>query len=154
LAGGQAVAYVSAQRILAEANDAKAEVAKVQTLQQQKSAELRAKQQALDTLRQQLAQATDVSVRVELQQQELQQRTDLDRASAQAQADLQALQRQAQNEVQVRVKSVLNDLSKGEKFQIVLNSDTAIVWAAPGVDLTTAVIERLNRGDASSAPKH
>ena len=138
------VAYVSAQRILEGSPDAKAEFARLQTMQQQKTTALRAQQQTLETTRQQLAQAADGPGRIQLQQQELQQRTDFERATVKAQADLQTLQREVNIALQTKVKAVVEDLVKGQNIQLVLNGDAAVVWAAPGVDLTPAVIERLN----------
>ena len=142
------VAYVSSQRIFAESSDGKAEVARVQTMQLQKANELRTKQQTLETIRQQLAQTTDGTARAPLQQQELQQRTDLERATVVAQAELQALQRQVQADVLARVKPVIEGLVKGQNVQLVLNADTSVVWAAPGADLTSAVIDRMNNRPA------
>ena len=148
------IVFVSAQRIFAESSDGKAQVARVQALQQQRATELRTRQQTLDATRQQLAQAVDVAARAQLQQQELQQRTDFERATAQAQTDLQNLQRQVQAELQGRVKSALDDVTKGQNIQLVLNADSSVVWSAPGTDLTNAVVERLNSRSATVAPQH
>jgi len=142
--GTPQIAYVSAQRILAESPDARADVARFQAMQQQKTTELRAQQHALDATRQKLAQASDGSGRIQLQQQELQQRLDLERATGQAQADLQALQRQVNTDLQSKVKGVVEDLVKGKNIQLVLNGDAAVIWAAPSTDLTADVLERLN----------
>jgi len=139
------VGYVNGQRIFAESNDGKAEVARMQTIQQQKANELRAKQQALEAVRQQLAQAQDATARVQLLQQEQQLRTDLERAATQTQTELQALQRQVQADVLSRLKPVVEGLAKAQNVQLVLNGDTAVIWAAPGLDLTSAVIERMNK---------
>ncbi|NOT27977.1 MAG: OmpH family outer membrane protein [Acidobacteria bacterium] len=145
------VAYVSGQRIFAESGEGKALRAKLQTQQQQRANDLRTRQQTLEGVRKQLAQATDNTARVQLQQQELQQRTDLERATVQAQTDIQNLQRQVQVEFQGRVRDVLAELVKGQNVQVVLNGDAAVVWSVPGMDLTNAVIERLN-GQATAAP--
>jgi Skp family chaperone for outer membrane proteins len=146
--GPVTIGYVSAQRIFAEATDAKAEVARMQAVQQQKTSDLRTKQQALETTRQQLAGASDGPTRVQLQQQELQQRTDFERSTVQAQADIQAAQRQMQANVQGRVKTVLDEVAKAQNLLVVVNADAALVWAAPGLDLTPAVIERMNKAAA------
>jgi Skp family chaperone for outer membrane proteins len=145
------IGYISAQRIIAEATSAKADNARFQALQQQRATELRTKQQTLEATRQQLAQATDTSTRGQLEQQDRQQQTDLERATAQAQAELQALQRQFQTDLQAKVKSAVDDLAKSQNIQLVLNADTSVVWAAPGMDLTAAVVQRLNA--ASPTPK-
>ena len=88
---------------------------------------------------------------MQLQQQELQQRTDLERATAQAQTEMQNLTRQVQAEFQGRVRGVLAEIVKGQNVQMVLNGDAAVVWSAPGLDLTNAVIERLD-GQTAAAP--
>jgi Skp family chaperone for outer membrane proteins len=63
----------------------------------------------------------------------------------QAQTEIQAAQRQMQATVQGRVKTILDDVAKAQNLQVVLNADAALVWAAPGLDLTPAVIERMNK---------
>ena len=148
-----AVGYVSAQRVFAESADGKAQVARVQVLQQQRANELRARQQTLESLRKQMAQATENAARVQLQQQELQQRTDLDRATVQAQLELQNFQRQVQAEFQARLRGVLDELVKGQGLQLVLNADQAVLWSAPGMDLTNSAIERLNSQNAAAPAK-
>src|SRR5689334_8057611 len=64
------VGYVSATRLFQESAAGKADLARVQALQQQRSAELRTRQQTLETTNRQLAQATDAATRSRLQQQE------------------------------------------------------------------------------------
>ena len=147
-----AIRYVSAQRIFAESADGKASVARMQTLQQQKAGELRTRQQTLETTRQQLAKAEGAE-RTQLQQQEQTQRVDFERATLQAQTDLQTLQRQVQTEVLGHVKTVLDDVTKGQRIDLVLNADQAVVWAAPGADLTDAVVAGMNARPAAAAPK-
>jgi Skp family chaperone for outer membrane proteins len=142
--GQTQIGYVSGQRILTETSQGKAEVARLQTLQQQKTTELRAKQQTLEATRQQLVQASENPTRTQLQQQEQQQRIELERATTQAQIDLQALQRQLQSDFQTRLKPVVEEVAKTEDVQIVINGDNAVVWAAPSLDLTSLVIDRLN----------
>ena len=50
-----------------------------------------------------------------------------------------------QAELQGRIKGVLDDVVKSEGLQLVLNGDQAVLWSAPGTDLTNTVIERLNK---------
>ena len=138
------IGFVSGQRIFVESSEGKTEAARLQTLQQQKTTDLRAKQQTLEATRQQLAQGGDSATRERLQQQEQQQRTDLERATVQAQTELQTLQRQVQSEFQTRVKPIVEAVAKSENVQLVLNGDSAVVWAAPGMDLTKMVLDRLN----------
>jgi Skp family chaperone for outer membrane proteins len=137
------VGYVNIQRAIAESAAGKAELARVQTLQQRRASELRTRQQTLEGLRSQLAQASESAARVKLQQQEFQQRTDLERATVQAQQELQNLQRKVVSDFQSRVRGIVEELVKGQGLQLVLNGEQAVIWSAPGADLTNSVIERL-----------
>jgi len=148
-----AIGYISAQRVFVESAEGKAQGARLQALQQQKASEIRARQQTLENVRRQGAQATDGAARAQFLQQESQQRTDLERATVQAQQELQNLQRQVQTDFQVRVKGVLDELVKGRELQLVLNSDLAVLWSAPGLDLTATVIERLNSKTTAAPAK-
>ena len=139
-----AVAYISATRVLTDSAHGRAEAARLQALQQQRAMDLRTKQQALESTRQDLAKTGVGSARLELQQKEAQQRTELERATQQAQADFQALQRQINTDLQQRLKAILDDLMKTQNYQLVVNSDTSLVWAAPELDLTSAVVTRMN----------
>ncbi|MFN8065234.1 MAG: OmpH family outer membrane protein [Vicinamibacterales bacterium] len=149
---GTKVAYVSTQRVLNEVASARTELGRVQALQQQKANEIRTKQQAVDATRLQMANATDADTRSRLAKQEAEQRADFERTNQQAQADLQRLQREIQAELQARVRQAMEQLSKEQGFQVVLNADTALVWAAPGLDVTGLLIERMNAADAAKKP--
>jgi Skp family chaperone for outer membrane proteins len=144
------VGYVSAQKVLAESNEGKAAVARLTAVQQQKAGELRPKQQALETTRRQLLEATDANTRNQLSQTELQQRTELERLSQQAATDVQALQRQTQSELQVRVRGLVEEIARSKNIQLVLNADTTVIWSDTRLDLTPALLERLN---APAAPR-
>jgi Skp family chaperone for outer membrane proteins len=139
-----AVASVSPTRILSESSHGRSELARIQAAQQKRTADLRSKQQALEATRQQLTTAADGAARLELQQKEFQQRTELERATQQAQADLQTMQREINVDLQQRVKVVLDDLMKTQAYQLVLNSDVSVMWSGPEVDLTSAVVGRMN----------
>jgi Skp family chaperone for outer membrane proteins len=147
----RAIGYISSQRILAEANDARAEFGRFQAAQKRRADELRALQRALETTRKELAAATDPARRSELRQQELGQRLELERAAAQAQSDLRASQRQLNAELRTLLKPVMDDLMKGSSTEIVVDAES-VVWAAPGTDLTDAVIKRLNARPAAAPP--
>lgn len=148
---GVTIAYVSSQRITAESAPGRSAQSRLQALMQEKAAGLRNLQQGLDATRRQLAAAGEGAERTSLQQRELGQRTELERATAQAQAELQNFQRQLTIDLQPKVKAILQDLLKGTDIQLVLQSEAVVIWAAPGLDLTSAIIERLN-ATAESAP--
>jgi Skp family chaperone for outer membrane proteins len=146
------IAFVSVQRISTESVPGKAAVSRVQTLQQQRATDVRNKQGSIAALQQQLDRATTSEERAKLSAQVATERTELERMVAQAQADIQNLQREVNNEIRPKVVAVLNELLKGTKIEVVTNSDTTLVWAATGLDLTNAVIARLNATASVTAP--
>lgn len=139
------VAYVSAQRLVSESNAGKAESARLQAAQQQRLSDLKAKQAAWQATRQQIAQGqSDPAELAKLQQLEQQQRIELEQAAQQANNDLQTMQRQIQVDLSNKARPIIAELAKGRGVTVVLNSDAAIAWADPTLDLTPALIERLN----------
>ena len=146
------VRYVISNRILSEATEPKAQVAQMQAAQQKAAAELREKQQVLEKTRTELGQATDTTVRTKLLQQEQQQRAELERLTAQAQQEIQTLQRTLNTAFQAKLREILDEILKGQDVDLVLSGDVAVLWAAPGADLTSAVIERWNAKVAAAAP--
>jgi Skp family chaperone for outer membrane proteins len=141
---GGPIALVSTQRISNETSDGKAGIARLQAAQRDRAADVRTKQQALETTRQQITLAADDAARVRLRADEQRLRTELERAVAQSQTDLQTMQRQVSAEVTTKVKAALDEVVKGTGVQVVLNNETAVVWSAPGLDLTSQVIEKMN----------
>jgi Skp family chaperone for outer membrane proteins len=147
------IAYVSVQRISSQSNEGKAALKQLEALGQAKAQELRAKQQAVEAVHNQLANAGGVfqgSKRAELQKQEEQQRADLQKATQQAQVEVQTLQRQLQEKLGKELNAILSDMANKRSIQIVLNSDSAVVWAPQSGDLTAEVVERMNA--AAPAP--
>jgi Skp family chaperone for outer membrane proteins len=145
---GPTIGVLDSQRVVTESAEGKARLAKVQALQRQKATELKAKQDALDAIQQQLAKTTEPAARTQLVQQEQQERDEFQRATVQAQADIQTLQRQNNAEFQAHVRTILVEVLKGKNITIVLN-DAAVVWALSPLDLTDEVIQGLN---AASRP--
>ena len=142
---GRHIAHVSGQRLSRETNEGKAGLTRLQALQQERAADIRAKQQALELVRQQLGRAgTDAATRTRLEQEDVQRRVEFESAVAQSQVDIQNLQRQLSADLMAKVRPILEELVAGTDVQIVLQSDGPVLWAVPGLDLTAAVIERLN----------
>jgi Skp family chaperone for outer membrane proteins len=139
------IAVVSAQRVGTQSDEGKAGQARIQTFQRDRANELRSRQQTLNDTRLKLASATETDDRVELQQQEAVQRADFERATAEAQRDLQNLQRQVGAQIQARVRQALDAILKGRDVLVVLPQETAVLWAAPGLDLTDEVIAWLDK---------
>jgi len=64
--------------------------------------------------------------------------------TAKAQSDFQSAQQRLQNEVRAQLSPILADIANRYGVEIVMNSDTAVAWAAPGTDATNEVLQRLN----------
>ena len=143
------VAFVSAQRISSETQGGKAGQSRMQALQRERTAEIQAQQKALEELRAAISKEKVPAELARLRGEEQQKRRELERAAARMQADMQALQREISADLTVKVRVALNEILKGSSVRIVLNSETAVVWSAPGLDLTPAVIEHMN---ATAAP--
>ena len=147
------IVYISMQRISTESMEAKSAAAKLDALRQERTREIAAKQHILEETRRQLANAGGVfsaSRRAQLTSDEGRERTELQRLTQQTQTDFQDLQRQLQIALRQKLTAAIDVISKRRAIQVVLNQDTAVVWAPPGADVTTEVIERLN---ASAQPK-
>src|SRR5262249_32792834 len=112
--------------------------------QQKSASDLTTRQQTLETTRQQLAAAADSTARAQLQQKEFQQGVELQRATQQAQLEIQTLQREVNADMQQRVRAILDDLLKTQGYQVVLNMESSVIWSAPDLDLTAAVVGRMN----------
>jgi Skp family chaperone for outer membrane proteins len=149
------IAYLSVQKILNESTPAKAAAKQLEDLRQSKTQEIAAKQKALESTRLQLANAGGVfsgSTRTKLTAQEKAQETELQKLTQDSQNELQTLQRQLQTDLRRELLTIVAALAGPKGVPIVLNSDTAIVWAAPGtIDLTAEVLERLNANAAAAA---
>jgi outer membrane protein len=154
-ATGGDIAYVSAQRILSESTEAKAANTRLETARRTKGAELAAKQQALEATHLQLVQLGgffNASKRARVQAEEERLRADLKRSTEQAQGDFQALQRQAQADIIKDLNAVVATFAKDRRLRLVLNADNAVIWAAPGTDMTAEVLAKLNAKEEKPAP--
>jgi Skp family chaperone for outer membrane proteins len=150
---GATVAYVSGQRISNESGEGKAGQARVAALQRERAAQLQARQQTITQLRQQQAQVTDAAERNGLRLQEQEEQQGLQRAAVEAQNEIQRLQREIAAELVPRVRAILSGILKGTNVQVVLNSEPSIMWGDPALDLTNAVIERLNESALPAAAR-
>jgi len=139
-----AVAYVSTQRIGKETAQGKATMARVQAAQQAHNTAIKARQDALEATRRQLAGTTAADSRARLQAQGQQQTLELQSTLVKAQTEQQELARQATADLLKAVQSAVADVVKDRQVQVVLNSENAVIWASPSIDLTDAVIARMN----------
>jgi Skp family chaperone for outer membrane proteins len=141
------IAYISLQRVLAEAADAKAAAKQLEETRRAKAQDVQAKQKALEATRLELANAGGLFSgrrRAELQEKEKRQAAELQQGMQQAQTDLQKLQTDLQNKLRSDMQAIVESLSKARGIRLVLNTDTAVVWASGGIDLTQEVLKSLN----------
>jgi Skp family chaperone for outer membrane proteins len=148
------IAYVSSKRILAESADGRAEATKFQAMAKQAAADLNAKREALEATRQQLSKAPEGAGRTQLQQREREQRAEFERETAKAKEQLQLSQREALGDLHGLLKPVLDEVARERHIQLILNADTSVVWSAANLDLTSAVIDRLNARSKATPPKN
>ena len=117
---------VSANRLGAESAEGKAANQRLQQLAQRMAADISAREKDGKTTPEEL---------LKLRQQ--------------SQADFQNAQRQAQTEIRTKLNPVITEIAQERKADMVLNSDTAVIWSATKFDITNEVIAKLN----AQAPK-
>ena len=132
---------VNIPRLLAESMAGKAASARLKALQAEKQKVLSDKQAEVQTL----AASKALSTQIEKAQLELQ------RITQDAEAELADLDRRLEEEFAKRLRPVVAQIAEEDHIRIIFEFPQAlIVWAAPSVDITSKVIERL---DADAKPK-
>jgi len=128
-------AIVNVSRLIAESIDGKTATARLQALQTEKQKAIAERQAALKRLNDSRALPAQVArAQVELQ-----------RFTEDAQVDVAALDRQVRSEFEKKLRPVLNKIVEEERIGILFEyPQQLIVWAAPAVDITARVLERLD----------
>lgn len=137
---------VSLQRVATQSNAGKRANQQLEALRQERARELLGKQKEIEDVVRQLARADSLPAadRERLTQDEKLRRTELQQMTTKAQADFQAEQQRLQTEVRAQLAPILADIAGRYGVDVVLNSDSAVAWAAPGSDTTDEVLRRLN----------
>jgi Skp family chaperone for outer membrane proteins len=146
------IAYISVQRILTEAEEAKAAAKQLENLRAAKTQELNAKKRALDETKLQLANAGGVfssARRQQLTDLAKRQESELQLATQQAQTEFQDLQKTVQDRLREELSTIVTDLARQRGVQYVLNQDVSIVLAPAGANWTPEVLQRLNSKTAA-----
>ena len=154
---GLKYAYIRIDRIAAESNEGKNLNDRVKALNDQKVRELNEKNKALQSVQQKLESGGSVlndTARAQLQAEVERQQRDIQRFTEDAQQDLQALQQQLQEEFTRKLNPVLDKVAKEKQVHMVFNAtESGLVWADAGMDLTADIIKALNEaGPAAAAP--
>jgi Skp family chaperone for outer membrane proteins len=143
---GPTVVTVSIQRVSAQSDVGKRANQQLETLRQERQRELATKQKELEDIVRQLTrnQGMPIADRERLTQDETRLRSEFQQLTQQAQTAFQAAQAKLQTEIRGQLTPILADIAKRYGAEVVLNSDAAVAWAAPGTDTTDEVLRRLN----------
>jgi Skp family chaperone for outer membrane proteins len=143
---GPTIVTVSIQRVSAQSDLGKRATQQLEALRQERGRELAAKQKELEDVVRQLTRNDGLSPadKERLILDETRRRTEFQQLTQQAQAAFQAAQAKLQTEIRGKLTPILADIAKRYSAEVVLNSDAAVAWAAPGTDTTDEVLRRLN----------
>lgn len=154
---GAKIGYVVLQRIANESAEGKASTAKIQALQQKKSTELQEKQKQLQGLEEKLKKEGSVmssTAQADVQKQIERLQVDIQRFTQDAQQEIQELTTQLQGAFEQRMTPILGQVGQEKGLHYIFNApDSGIVWADPGLDITSDVIKRLDAGPAKPPAK-
>ena len=143
------LAYFSAQRAFAASPDGKLAQAKLEALQAERAREITSRNAQLEklqvTLQQSAAVLTDAARR--LREQEIERfQVDLDRFIQDAQAEFAGVQRDVETAFLAKLRPALDGVARERGLLLVLNEDAGLIaWAEPSLDITAAVVARINR---------
>jgi len=152
---GLKYAYVNMQAIAQQSGEGKALADKLKSAQDTKQRELQDKNKNLQAMQQKLDQGGSVlseAARAQLQADIDRTQRDLQRASEDAQEELQKLAQQVEEDFTRKVLPIVDKVAKEKQVHFVFNAaQSGLIWADPGMDLTTEVIAALN-GSKPAAP--
>jgi len=152
---GLKYAYVNMQAIAQQSAEGKSLADKLKAAQDAKQRELQDKNKNLQAMQQKLDQGGSVlseAARAQLQTDIDRTQRDLQRASEDAQEELQKLAQQVEEDFTRKVLPIVDKVAKEKQVHFVFNAaQSGLIWADPGMDLTTEVIAALN-GSKPAAP--
>src|SRR5436190_1722224 len=114
----------------------------------ERTKQLQANQQKLQTS----GSVMNDSARAQLEKEIERQQKDGERFQQDAQAEVQELQQEVQNEFVKKLTPIIDQLAAEKGLQLVFNAgQSGISCAAPGLDLTSDAIKKLDAGKAPAA---
>ena len=141
--------------IAAQSNEGKAAAEKLKAFQDQKTRELQDKQKTLQAAQQKLESGGSVlsdGARAQLQTDIERQQRDLQRLTEDAQQDVQNLAQQVEEDFTRKVLPIIGKVAQEKQVHFVFNAaQSGLIWAEPGMDLTSEVIARHEAGGAKPA---
>lgn len=154
---GAKLGFVNLQAIAQLSVEGKAAAAKVNALAQKKQTEAVERAKALQTNQQKLETGGSLlseAARAQLQKDIDRQTLESQRFEQDAQAELQDLQQDLQKDFQDHLMPILEAISKEKGLQVLFSSsDSGVIWAEPGIDLTLEAVKRLDATPKAGAGK-
>jgi outer membrane protein len=145
---GAKVGYINLQRVASESADGQAATKRITTLREEKEKDLVARNAKFEEARKRLETSASVlseAVRSSQQKDVERLQTDLQRATQDAQKAVEDLQTELQVEFEKKLRPILSEVSASKNLHMVFSqSDSGVVWANPGLDITTDVIKKLD----------
>ena len=146
------IGIIDVQRILTDSALGKEAIAKIKQLQDAKLAEAKTKQDEITGLRQKINDGrlslTEDKVAA-LEKQAEDKMTDFKRFQDDAQKELQRRQEEAFDGIEKRVNPIITEVGKAGGYTVILRKfESGLVYADDSIDVTDAVIQKLN-----AAPK-
>ena len=142
------IGIIDVQRILTDSAPGKEAIAKIKQLQDAKLAEAKSKQDEIGALHQKindgrLSLAEDKIAELEKQAED--KMTDFKRFQDDAQKELQRRQEEAFDGIEKRVNPIITEVGKAGGYTVILRKfESGLVYADESIDVTDAVIQKLN----------
>ena len=147
---GAKIAFFNPQAVFQASADGRAAVSRVNALIEKKQKENADKAKLLQGNQAKLQTSGSVmneTARVQLEKEIEKQTKDAERFQQDAQAEINELQQEVQNEFVKKLQPIVESLANEKGLQLMFNaSESGIAWAAPGLDLTSEVIKKLDAG--------
>jgi outer membrane protein len=145
---GAKIAFFNPQAVFQASSDGKAAVGRVNALIQKKQKEAEDKAKLLQGNQQKLQTSGSVmneAARSQLEKEIEKQTKDAERFQQDAQAEVQELQQEVQGEFVKKLQPIIEQLANEKGLHLLFNAgDAGLAWAAPGLDLTSEVIKKLD----------
>ena len=151
---GAKVAFINIPRIAAESIEGRTSTSRVNTLREKKLAELTAKNKQVETAQQKLNSGGLLSddARAATQKEIDKLNVEIQRMQQDAEAEMQDLQQQLQLDFQRKLSPVIQQIAVEKGLHMLISTDAGLVWAEPGLDLTSEIIKRFDAAAAGAKP--
>ena len=150
-------AVIDVQRILAESEEGKKEIARIKKVQDEKLQQLNQMDAEIQKLKDKL---TDLGFSISEDERTKLQRTiqdkmiDVDRYRTDADREIKSQFEDVFAAFEKRIFPIIEQIGSEKGIQLILNRDVpGLVWADKSIDITTDVIERFNKAAANGSLK-